>query len=61
MKSSLEQKKKIDDFKIPLRFFTGKHNKIGYILIEELQGWESTVKVSTEEFLKLVDRLAKIK
>jgi hypothetical protein len=47
--------------KIPPRFFKGKRNEIIRVLIEELQSWKSTTKVSTEELLKLVDRLNEIK
>lgn len=33
---------------------------IAMILIEELQGWESTTAVSVAEFTKLVKRLSKL-
>ena len=41
--------------------FTAKQKKIAYILIEEIENWESTEKVSTKEFMKLVRRLSKLK
>lgn len=43
--------------KIPNRFFKGTRLEIGRILVEELTMWESTKKVSEEEFCRLVDRL----
>jgi hypothetical protein len=46
--------------KITKRFFEEPRLEIAKILIEELEKWESTKKVKTEEFLCLVDRLAKI-
>ena len=46
---------------IPPRFFKGRREEILKVLIEELTGWDSTTKVSTDEILRLTDRLVKIK
>ena len=40
--------------------FTKKENKIAYILIEELEKWESTTKVTYQEIKKLIKRLGKV-
>lgn len=53
-------KKKMKKNKIPKRFFREKETEIIRILIEELQGWKDAKAPTTEELLKLVDRLAKI-
>ena len=41
--------------------FTTKQQRIAVILIEEIEKWESTDKVTTKEFMKLVKRLSKLK
>ena len=41
-------------------FFTDKRLEIGRILIDELTMWKSTTAVSTQEFMKLVERLEKL-
>ena len=41
--------------------FTKKEQEIVNILIEELTNWVSTTKATTEEMLRLVKRLAKLK
>lgn len=43
------------------KYFQSPRLEIIRILIEELQGWESTTKVSDVEMYKLVDRLAAVK
>jgi len=43
---------------IPPRFIKAPRARICHILIEELEKWESTTKVTDEEFLRLVDKLA---
>jgi preprotein translocase subunit Sss1 len=52
--------KQKEDKRIAKRFFESPYIEICRILIEELQKWKSTKKPSTEEFLALADRLAKI-
>jgi len=47
--------------KLPKRFAEAPRVKISRILIEELEKWESTEKVTDKEFYRLVDRLAKVK
>jgi len=57
-----EKKRKVaKNVEIPDRLLKGRANKICYILIEELSGWESSTKVTTEEFIRLVDKLIKVK
>ena len=54
------QKCKTNAFKkveIPPSFHKGKRNKICLSLIEELSVWKSTTKVTTEEFIQLVERI----
>ena len=46
--------------RIPKRFFVDKRLEIIRILINELQIWESAKTPTTEELLKLTDRLAGI-
>jgi len=46
--------------KIPKRFFKGTRLEIGRIIVEELTVWESSKKVSEEEFYRLVDRLEEL-
>lgn len=53
-------KKKQINKKIPPRFFTEPRASVFRILIEELTCWESTEKCTTEEILRLVDKLEKI-
>lgn len=45
---------------IPKSFDKGKRHKICKVLIEELSDWQSTEKVTTEEFIKLVEEIYKI-
>ena len=45
---------------IPPRFYKAPRARICRILIEELEKWESTEKVTDKEFLKLVDKLSEI-
>lgn len=49
--------KKKKEFHIPPKMFKGKRGKIAEVLVHELMGWESTTKVSSEEFCKLVEKL----
>jgi hypothetical protein len=52
--------KKTKIMQIPKNMNRGKRNKISLVLIEELQKWKSTTKVTTDEFCLLVERLYKI-
>ena len=45
---------------IPKNFHRGKREKICRVLIEELSKWKSSEKVTTEEFVKLVEEIYKI-
>lgn len=38
-----------------------RERAIGWILVEEMQNWESTTEVSLGELLRLIKRLSKIK
>jgi len=40
---------------------TDYEQRLGVVLIDELQSWESTTKVAVSEFYKLVKRLSKVK
>ena len=48
-------------YNIPKNIFKGKRNKISIILIEELEKWKSTTKVTSKEFCELVERIYKLK
>lgn len=47
--------------KIPKRFFRDKRLEITRILISEMEKWEDAKKPTTEEFLRLIDRLFNVK
>lgn len=44
---------------IPKRFMKDRRRRMVKIMIEEMETWESTTKVSPEELFKLADRLYK--
>ena len=57
---NMRKEKTMKEKIIPKRFFVDKRLEIIRVLIVELQGWESAKTPTTEEFLKVTDRLAKI-